>query len=81
MKKLWGNGKEKFYMRKEKAMQVGLWWFASNFMEGDIYNEMDKYVIMVNMVRRGTFKGLKSNYFPIPPLFFFIMDFFLLIMH
>jgi hypothetical protein len=50
-------------------------------MEGNIYNEMDKYVKMVNMVRRGNFKGLKTNCLPIPPLFFFIMEFFLLIMH
>jgi hypothetical protein len=43
-------------------------------MEGDIYNEMDKYVKMVNMVRGGTFKGLKSNYLQTPPFFFFIKE-------
>jgi hypothetical protein len=43
-------------------------------MEGNIYNEMDKYIKMVNMVRGGTFKGLKNNYLPTPPLFFFIME-------
>jgi hypothetical protein len=45
-------------------------------MKGNIHNKMDKYVKMVNMVRGGTFKGLKSNYLKTPHLFYFIMVFF-----